>query len=265
MKKALYSIKMRSSQNDDHISGAERLMGKEELEICTTELLKRALNHSRGNPDFINIKVEDVSLRKIEFIKPLDITTIVAKDFVEGRKCAIRALESIGLKEDILMKAVRFLESSHSENGAVLLDIHDANKPELYQHPRLRVTYIDWCAEIREKLQNMLERETLHNSHIREALALASKVSNAPGVVAELCWSDDPDYVAGYVASKTYGYMRITTLKPLGSPSGGRVFFFDSSKAAVEDCIKYLKDQVTVINGVPAVKKTVSYRVFMEE
>ena len=55
---------------------------------------------------------------------------------------------------------------------------------------------------------------------------MASKVASAVGVVAELCWSDDPEYVSFYVASAKYGYKRIPVLKEYGNPIGGRVFFF---------------------------------------
>lgn len=45
---------------------------------------------------------------------------------------------------------------------------------------------------------------------------LATKVSEHPATVAELCWSDDPKYITGYVASKELGYQCITKLKEYG-------------------------------------------------
>jgi len=59
---------------------------------------------------------------------------------------------------------------------------------------------------------------------VREALVLASKVAAGSGIVAELCWSDDPEYTTGYVASG-HGYIRIPHCKPLGNTVGGRIFF----------------------------------------
>jgi 6-carboxyhexanoate--CoA ligase len=44
-------------------------------------------------------------------------------------------------------------------------------------------------------------------------------------VIAELCWSDDPEYTAGYVASPKGGYLRIPQLKARGDIYGGRAFF----------------------------------------
>lgn len=63
----------------------------------------------------------------------------------------------------------------------------------------------------------------------KRALALASKVSWHPAAVAELCWSDDPDYITGYVAGKKMGYQRITAMKEYGTEEGCRVFFIDGS------------------------------------
>ena len=70
---------------------------------------------------------------------------------------------------------------------------------------------------------------------------LATKVAHHPNIVAELCISDDPDYVTGYIAAKEIGYVRITTLKPLGSSDGGRVFLFRGNQAELADCIDYLQ------------------------
>nr|WGD91398.1 6-carboxyhexanoate--CoA ligase [Bacillus subtilis] len=78
------------------------------------------------------------------------------------------------------------------------------------------------------------EKWALHShvpahSRIKEYLALASKVSRHPAAIAELCWSDDPDYITGYVAGKKMGYQRITAMKEYGTEEGCRVFFIDGS------------------------------------
>ncbi len=56
-------------------------------------------------------------------------------------------------------------------------------------------------------------------------MMLASKIAAHPAILAELCMSDDPDYTTGYVASKSFGYIRLPNMKKAGSPHGGRVFF----------------------------------------
>jgi len=58
-------------------------------------------------------------------------------------------------------------------------------------------------------------------NHFQEAIVLASKVVSAPRIIAEICMSDDPDYVTGYVAAPSIGYQRTTRLKEPGGPDGG--------------------------------------------
>jgi len=86
----------------------------------------------------------------------------------------------------------------------------------------IRVSRMD-AADKRQLIASLME-QGLTGCHVQEALVLASKVAAAPGIVAELCWSDDPEYTAGYVASAG-GYVRFPHLKDVGDPVGGRVFF----------------------------------------
>lgn len=83
-----------------------------------------------------------------------------------------------------------------------------------------------------------------------EALALATKVIWS-GVVAELCWSDDPEYVAGYVAAAAEGYVRFPRFKPAGAV-GGRVFYLhpDADWASI---VERLTRAPLWIEGTPAV------------
>ena len=88
-----------------------------------------------------------------------------------------------------------------------------------------------------------------NKNHFNEAIVLATKVANAPGIVAELCISDDPDYVTGYVGSLELGYVRIMKLKEMGDPNGGRIFLFDSSKASAEECIDFLQKKKVLVRS----------------
>jgi 6-carboxyhexanoate--CoA ligase len=72
---------------------------------------------------------------------------------------------------------------------------------------------------------------------------LAGKVLNAPGIVAELCWSDDPEYLTGYIADPVHGYQRISLLKTAGDWHGGRVFFVRPGTSSVVELTDYLQHQ----------------------
>ena len=86
----------------------------------------------------------------------------------------------------------------------------------------------------------------LGGEHPSEALILASKVAAAPGTVAELCWSDDPFYVTGYVGSPKFGYGRITVMKEKGDPIGGRVFFVKHG-TDMDRYVEYMQHQTVLV------------------
>jgi 6-carboxyhexanoate--CoA ligase len=81
---------------------------------------------------------------------------------------------------------------------------------------------------------------------------LAAKVLAAPGMVAELCWSDDPDYTAGYVAAPALGYVRFPHLKPAGEERGGRAFFVRRAGLELAALIDHLEQAVLLVDTVGA-------------
>ena len=85
-----YSIKMRaSSQEEGHISGAEKIIPEEELEQYCLMLLERALRHGKGKPDFINIKIEAVNEEEIIHLPALLVTTVETENVREGRQAVL--------------------------------------------------------------------------------------------------------------------------------------------------------------------------------
>lgn len=57
----LYSIKMRASKGDLHVSGAERIIPQADISSAVSALTERALHHGLGRADFINVKMEEVA------------------------------------------------------------------------------------------------------------------------------------------------------------------------------------------------------------
>ena len=220
-----YSIKMRASNKEaGHISGAEKIILEEELERYCCRLLSRAMRHSRGNPDFINLKIEAVREEEILHLPALTVTTKETSDAEEGKRVILDCLQKIGLKrgEEIL----DFWKHSFSMRGAMLLDADTLVRLEPDRERGIRATYMD----------------------METADSARQSVVNHPNIVAELCISDDPDYVTGYIASRELGYVRITTLKEMGSPEGGRIFLFRGDSQAREDCIRYLQQQKVLVH-----------------
>ena len=67
----LFSLKMRASQQNRHISGAERIVPEECVAATAGELVSRAMSHSKGQPDFVNVKIESAD-------QPMELPALTA-------------------------------------------------------------------------------------------------------------------------------------------------------------------------------------------
>lgn len=236
-----YSIKMRASRENAHISGAEKIIREQELENYCIRLLQRAMKHSKGKPDRINLKIEEIDEKELVFLKALPVTVIETDHETEGMAAVRGCLEKLGISH--IDQILSIWKESYGMRGAILLDADTLQRLEPDRERGVRATYMDIDTEDQE-----LRNACGGKNHFNEAIVLATKVVNHPNIAAELCISDDPDYVTGYVASKELGYVRITTLKEMGSPDGGRVFLFRGNhEEELEDCIRYLQQQKVMV------------------
>ena len=241
---ALYSLKMRAEKSAgkrEHVSGAEKILQEEELPEHLAALLSRALHHAKGRADFVNFKVESIAPEAVEHLPSLPVSTVEVETPAEGRRVIIDALGKLGLKngEAILAK----FSETYGMRGAMLLDADTLERLEPDAERGLRATYMD--------AERAAKGASDCKNHFAEAVVLATKVVHAPHIVAEICVSDDPDYVTGYVAAPSIGYRRITKLKEAGSPDGGRIFLYRGSRDGVADTIRYLETQCVLVRGVP--------------
>lgn len=292
----LYSIRMRAAeggpheQGGHHISGAERLVTKEELEQISSELVHRALTHSKGCADFIRITIDAIPDEAIHRIPCLTIANEqtdghagevpttnheAAAQPTDGKTAVPTTnhetdapttnheattpplpLSSHKQAEALLTthtaitpvafrRAVsQLLSLPESMRGAMLVDMRTGQRLDPWGQRGVRVSRMSFADET--AAITALNAAGYSGVHLEEALVLASKVLSAPGVVGELCISDDPDYTTGYVS---YGntYHRLHHMKPVGSPLGGRLFFVDAT-ADIAAIKKYLETTVTLVN-----------------
>ena len=270
-----YSLKMRASQqvgegeqkHEQHISGAERIVGGNSVEAVCSAMVRRAMTHSKGDPDFINVKIEKVCECDIQILKALPVTRIDVDTWQEGLEKAFGLVSKAVM--DVHKESSLSVPKGTSENAS--LQNFAANLPELLRatFPMRGAMLYDIATGARlepdhERGVRATYMDALHSSevdgcknHFNEAIVLATKVANAPGMVAEFCVSDDPNYVTGYVASKELGYVRIMKMKEMGDENGGRIFLFDSRKAKAEECIEYLQKKkvlVDVSSSLPGAK-----------
>ena len=219
----LYSVRMRAAQGGPHekgghhISGAERIVKLEEVGAIAQSLADRALHHSKGTADFINITVDLIPSNEITYIDCLQVEEHKAHTIAAAHQLANKLLQGPDITEVAIQNAITLLKGLDSSmRGAMLVDATTGKRIDAGNRG-VRVSHMD-----------SFDSEALgDNDHMREALVLASKVQSGEGIVGELCWSDDPDYTVGYVACNGT-YHRIPNMKELGSAIGGRVFFVRS-------------------------------------
>lgn len=242
----IFSVRMRAAQNGPHekggkhISGGEKLSTYNHLKESIEALVEKALFHSRGKPDFMQIQLEQI-LEPIKRLNPLPVSTIEVSNTSEGQAAAKKLLEKAGVPVACINKAFEELTQYSDMRGAMLFDIHTCSRMDERKERGVRVSRMDWITANYIKWAqhyNMPQSE-----RVKEALVLATKVSAHPATIAELCWSDDPEYITGYVASKTNGYQRITKLKELGDERGCRIFFISGINYDVRSYIDYLEKQ----------------------
>ncbi|WP_396897485.1 6-carboxyhexanoate--CoA ligase [Niallia endozanthoxylica] len=240
-----YSVRMRASQNGPHEQGGKHISGGEQISTYTdlksmvNVLLEKALSHSRGNPDFMQIQFEKIE-EPIKVLKPLPVRTYEASSVEEGQSAARKLLEQAGVPTESIDKAYELITEFSELRGAILFDIRSGLRIDDRNEKGIRVSRMDWLTANFEKWAE--HYQLTRSQRMREALVLAAKVCAHPATVAELCWSDDPEYITGYVASKRLGYQRITKLKEYGDERGCRIFFVDGL-SDLASYIEYLEKQ----------------------
>ena len=239
----LYNIRMRASGKRNgksvHVSGAERLAPADAIADLAQILAARALEHAKGTPDAINIRIEAVAGPCLS-LPSLPARAFACATAEEGLALAARLLAKSGVARAAEILAL--LPHAANMRGAILLDVDSLERLEPDHDRGVRVTCMDeeWTGE----------RSCLHKEHYREAIILATKAAHAPGIVGEICVSDDPDYVTGYVASRELGYVRLQTMKNSGNPVGGRIFLYRGKREDLASTLDYLEHTPVLVTGI---------------
>jgi len=250
----LYSIRMRASTGDMHISGAEKISRAGYIDDIIMSFLARARSKD-SLPNNISINIESLQNLPVLYLSALDVLTVAVSDMHAGRAAAAQTIKNLGVSEQAVTSAVALLSrgpspSGNTMRGSIIMDARSGERLEPDQERGVRASRFDYTDHAYAIADERLNALGLTHHRTREALALASKVVHAPGVIAELCWSDDPDYTAGYVASLRRGYVRFPHLKIKGEQKGGRVIFVDPSKMFLDKLIEYLQVNPVIISEV---------------
>lgn len=236
---------MRAEKEGKHVSGAERLVSTpEELHRALRELLKRPREY-----DKMFITVEEV--QSVEVLPRA--LTIYSHDFrrvEDAHEFAVKKLGEEGIPEKVVRRALELLKAGANPKGgnmrgAVLMDFESGERLEPDRERGVRTVRMDW--KDRKGLRKLLKERGIkkhYTDRLMDALVLATKNVHC-GVLAELCWSDDPEYTTGYVAGKGIGYVRIKPMKEQGNPLGGRVYFVRRDR--LQELIECLESRALIV------------------
>ena len=249
----LYSLRMRAERNGEHCSGAERIAPAEALPALAADLVARALAHNSGAPDAVHCQIDRLSGALP--CRPLpDVRTYTVPDSLVGRACAKGLLLRAGVAAPAVDTALQLLADGPAPGGrvmrgAILIDALTGRRLEADPTRGVRVSRMDLEPQARSGILTTLAAAGLGHQRVAEALVLAGKVLQAPGIVAEVCWSDDPDYLAGYVADPQVGYQRITCLKEAGDRHGGRALFVRTAGLELYALVDFLERQAILFTA----------------
>lgn len=246
-----YSVKMRAAKDKDHrlggkhISGAERIVDEAQLEEVCKSMVRRALCHPKGKADFINITIQNLEGKSVQYIEALDISEPHVTNRIETLEYVEKVLNTFKIDTRVLEK----LQSIQDMRGAMLLDAYTLERLDGLDQRGVRVSTMDYNKEL--DIEGYLLKYGFTGKYVKDAIALSSKVASAPGVLLELCWSDDPLYTTGYIAGKSIGYIRLNHFKPIQHQSGGRIILVDTHVVKVDVLVEYLQNQAVIINSYP--------------
>lgn len=234
---AAYSVRMHASQQGRHVSGAERLVERPQIEDAAAALLRRALFHAAAGdagPDEIKISVSRLQQRALT-LQALPVSCLELSDHQAARAALSRELRALSLEPEELLTLLYELPALR---GAVLYDINRHVRVEPDTERGVRVRFLDYFPR----------SDTEGKCHFHEALCLATKVASCPFIAGELCISDDPGYTTGYFASASRGYLRMPHLKDLNHQGGGRVFLFAGESGDLKTTLDYLERRSVLVD-----------------
>jgi 6-carboxyhexanoate--CoA ligase len=237
-----------SAVPDVHISGAEGICSKDEIQKIVQKYVDRAIAHPRGRPDSIVITIEKLN-KPLRSITALPVMTVKCRSSASAQPIIHKLLNESGVSMKAISSALLILQNRETMRGASLVLASSGRRVEPDMQRGVRASRFGIAGPAEKALSAQLKTLGINTQTVREALVLASKVASCRDVVAELCISDNPDYTTGYVASEYLGYLRIPHIKKKRDRRGGRIFFLKED-ADIRNVIQYLGKTPAIIRHI---------------
>lgn len=233
----IFNIKMRASRDNIHISGAEQIIGKDDINIALENLFKRAIskidNIDNSNSIEVNLKINRLDKTPI-ILKALDSKYIETSTSIE----AIEIIKKIFIECGIynIDKIIDIFINKPQMRGAILLDIYTLEQIQPDRERGIRVSCIDY-----------LNRDSKKKNYFKEAISISTKIANVPGIVGEICVSDD-DYPDGCIMTPDKKSFAIRNLKSKYM-KGGRIFLYDKKiNPNINEVIEFIEKTPVIVD-----------------
>ncbi|MSS46120.1 aminotransferase class I/II-fold pyridoxal phosphate-dependent enzyme [Cutibacterium sp. WCA-380-WT-3A] len=232
-----------------HVSGAESLVASAMVEQAIAGLTRRAFAPGHSvEPRHVRLSLDQIDAEPA-VIPALPTHLKECPDPATARQHFLDVLSRfIPNPGDVL----RILTDAPTMRGAALVEVGTGRRLEADPLRGVRVTRFGDLAE-------PTPGSLAHKKHHYEAVLLASKVAAAPGVLAEFCMSDDPDYTRGYMCVDGI-YTTVTNVKADGDRNGGRVILIDTASADPTITTEWLERQPVLIGPTADSHETTSWR-----
>ncbi len=232
----------------EHISGAEGLYDEAEAGRVVEDYVRRAMEHSRGRPDRIDIAIERMTERPKQ-IRALPVRTVRCASSRTAQSHIRKLLAAAGISEKAVNKGLEVVFGGDAMRGAAVILAASGRRADSDRRRGVRASRLGISKTAAVLLGRKLRKKNIYTPTVVEALVLSSKVASCPQVLAELCVSDDPDYTTGYVSTRGLGYVRVPHIKRKGERIGGRVFFVDDV-SDMKDVTSYLEKKPVMVERI---------------
>ncbi len=253
-RKKLFSVRMRAEKKGRHISGAEGIFTLDRIPEVLEDYSGKALSHTNGTPSRMSFVVEPLP-RRPTLVPSLPVFTLETANTPDAREVAGEILSGIGVSTRAIEAAFKVFAKG-GMRGAAILDPLTGNRLEPDKKRGVRASMLGITGAAEKKLISQIEARGLQGTRLFEALILASKVAAAPGILAELCTSDNGNYMTGYLSTPLHGYLRLPNLKKK-TDRGGRVFFVSRAER-IESLIEYLEETPVLVGKISPVGGIIS-------
>ncbi|MCC6347871.1 MAG: hypothetical protein IT388_11840, partial [Nitrospirales bacterium] len=146
-----------AATDEMHISGAEGLYTREEVEGIIKEYALRALGHPRGEPDTIVVTVE--KMKQEPAAAPLlPVETLPCTTPEEAREILFRELDSLGVSGKAFACGWRVLHAGKTMRGAALVGAATGRRREPDRERGVRVSRLGIERAAERRLMRRLAR-----------------------------------------------------------------------------------------------------------